>query len=220
MRAVVGHNLPPGPPVAHNTLGCCVWVRRYIGAPNIIEYTPGRRSFIDIRDFPTAADLVARLRQVASDQSLYNVRHTLQLHGRLGCLGCSASFCACDFVADLSSACFVLCRTSSRGSATVCPPSSKQRWTTARTTGSAAFVATCETVSLTKWSATKKLLKSPVFPETPPKNEHYWPVHTDAISLNASFKAPLVALVDVPGPEGGEPCSWDIRSGPGDAWLR
>ena len=52
-----------------------MWVWQvYIGAPNIREYTPGPKSYIDIRDFPDPKDLVAKLRELDADDDAYQVR--------------------------------------------------------------------------------------------------------------------------------------------------
>ena len=46
----------------------------YVGAPNIQDYAPGPHSYIDMRDFKTPSDLVAKLRELDSDDAQYQVR--------------------------------------------------------------------------------------------------------------------------------------------------
>lgn len=43
----------------------------YIGAPNIREYTPGPKSYIDIRDFPDPQALVDKLRELDANDDAY-----------------------------------------------------------------------------------------------------------------------------------------------------
>jgi hypothetical protein len=77
---------------------CCAAcaVQIYIGAPNIREYTPGRKSFIDIRAFKNPEDLAARVRELDANINQYMVPvfaiGGLQLRCCLLLFGCSALF--------------------------------------------------------------------------------------------------------------------------------
>ena len=52
----------------------------YIGAPNIREFAPGPKSFIDIREFKTPESLAERIRFLASEPEQYEVRAMAQCH--------------------------------------------------------------------------------------------------------------------------------------------
>ena len=45
----------------------------YIGAPNIREYTPGPHSFVDMREFKTPQEVVAKLRELDANDEQYRV---------------------------------------------------------------------------------------------------------------------------------------------------
>jgi Glycosyltransferase family 10 (fucosyltransferase) C-term len=49
------------------------WLQIYIGAPNIREYTPGRKSFIDIREFKSPETLAAKIRELDANMDQYMV---------------------------------------------------------------------------------------------------------------------------------------------------
>ncbi len=48
----------------------------YIGAPNIADYSPGPRSYIDIREFQSPEELADKLKQLDANEQEYKVRHT------------------------------------------------------------------------------------------------------------------------------------------------
>ncbi len=43
----------------------------YLGAPNIEDYSPGRNSYINVRDFPDPQDLADLINRAAADDSIY-----------------------------------------------------------------------------------------------------------------------------------------------------